>query len=51
MTSKADPIFQQNIIATPHIGGVTDISVQGIFEAACDNIRRLQAGESIFHQS
>lgn len=46
----ADPIFQQNIIATPHIGGVTDISVQGIFEAACDNIRRLQAGEPILHR-
>jgi phosphoglycerate dehydrogenase-like enzyme len=46
----ADPIFQQNIIATPHIGGVTDISVQGIFEAACDNIRRLQAGELILHR-
>ncbi|ACQ93389.1 D-isomer specific 2-hydroxyacid dehydrogenase NAD-binding [Tolumonas auensis DSM 9187] len=45
-----DPIFQQNIIATPHIGGVTDISVQGIFEAACDNIRRLQTGEPILHR-
>lgn len=45
-----DPIFRQNIIATPHIGGVTDISVQGIFEAACDNIRRLQTGEPILHR-
>lgn len=45
-----DPIFQQNIIATPHIGGVTDISVQGIFEAACDNIRRLQTGEPVLYR-
>lgn len=45
-----DPIFHENIIATPHIGGVTDISVQGIFEAACDNIRRLQHGKTILHR-
>ena len=48
--NPADPIFQENVIATPHIGGVTDISVQGIFEAACDNIRRLQHGQTILHR-
>ena len=46
----SDPIFKENVIATPHIGGVTDISIQGIFEAACDNLRRLQSGETILYR-
>ena len=37
----ADPIFAQNVIATPHVGGMTDVSTQGIFEIACDRLRRL----------
>nr|WP_286009779.1 2-hydroxyacid dehydrogenase [Salinicola sp. S1-1-2] len=36
-----DPIFVENVIATPHIGGVTDVSTQGIFEVACERLRQL----------
>lgn len=45
-----DPIFQHNVIATPHIGGVTDSSIQGIFAAVCDNLRRLQQGEPLLYR-
>lgn len=45
-----DPIFQHNVIATPHIGGVTDISIQGIFTAVCDNLRRLQQGAPLLYR-
>jgi phosphoglycerate dehydrogenase-like enzyme len=45
-----DPIFQHNVIATPHIGGVTDISIQGIFTAVCDNLRRLQQGTPLLYR-
>lgn len=45
-----DPIFQHNVIATPHIGGVTDSSILGIFNAVCDNLRRLQQGEPILYR-
>lgn len=46
----ADPIFQYNVIATPHIGGVTDTSIRGIFTAVCDNLRRLQQGEPLLYR-
>jgi phosphoglycerate dehydrogenase-like enzyme len=36
-----DPIFQYNILATPHVGGSTDVSMKGIVEAVAENIRRL----------
>jgi phosphoglycerate dehydrogenase-like enzyme len=36
-----DPIFQYNVLATPHIAGSTDISVQGIVKLVAENIRRL----------
>jgi phosphoglycerate dehydrogenase-like enzyme len=38
----ADPIFQYNVLATPHVGGSTDISLQGIVQAVAENIRRLE---------
>lgn len=39
-----DPIFELNVMATPHISGSTDLSMQGIVEAVVENIRRLEAG-------
>ncbi len=40
-----DPIFKYNLLATPHIGGATDVSIQGIVRAVAENIRRLQRGQ------
>ena len=40
-----DPIFSCNVIATPHIGGVTDSSLDGIFAGVVDNLHRLLNGE------
>ncbi|MGL9724590.1 NAD(P)-dependent oxidoreductase [Sodalis sp. (in: enterobacteria)] len=45
----ADSLFQQNVLATPHIGGVTDISAAGNIQAVCDNLRRLQQGELLWY--
>lgn len=39
------PLFQQNVIATPHIAGVTDISAAGITSVCADNISRYARGE------
>jgi phosphoglycerate dehydrogenase-like enzyme len=40
-----DPIFHLNVLATPHIGGSTDLSMQGIVAGVVENIRRLEAGQ------
>jgi phosphoglycerate dehydrogenase-like enzyme len=40
------PIFSENVIATPHIGGVTDVSYEGIAQAFAENMRRYAAGET-----
>ena len=40
-----DPIFAHNIMATPHIGGVTDLSLQGIVRVVAANIRRVARNE------
>ncbi|MGA2404517.1 MAG: 2-hydroxyacid dehydrogenase [Syntrophobacteraceae bacterium] len=37
-----DPVFAYNVLATPHIGGSTDVSVQGIVKAVAENLRRLE---------
>ena len=37
-------IFCENVIATPHIAGVTDVSYEGIARAFAENIRRYKAG-------
>ncbi len=42
----ADPILAYNVIATPHIGGVTDLSLKGIAKGVADNINRLRQGET-----
>ncbi len=41
----ADPIFSYNVVATPHIGGATDLSLQGIAKKVAENINRLRRGE------
>jgi phosphoglycerate dehydrogenase-like enzyme len=41
----ADPIFSHNVIATPHVGGATDLSLQGIAKKVAENINRVRRGE------
>jgi phosphoglycerate dehydrogenase-like enzyme len=40
-----DPIFSLNVMATPHVAGSTDLSMQGIVAGVVENIRRLEAGQ------
>lgn len=40
-----DEIFQYNVLATPHIGGATDVSLQGIAKRVAENVNRLREGE------
>ncbi len=37
-----DPIFSYNVLATPHIGGSTDVSMSGIVKAVAENIQRVE---------
>ena len=37
-----DPIFNYNVLATPHIAGSTDVSMRGIVNVVAENIRRLE---------
>lgn len=37
-----DLIFKQNVMATPHIAGSTDVSMQGIVKVVAENIQRLE---------
>ena len=37
-----DPIFNHNVMATPHIAGSTDVSMRGIVKVVAENIRRLE---------
>lgn len=39
-----DPVFQYNVMATPHSAGCTDVSIQGIATGVCTNIKRLEKG-------
>jgi len=41
----ADPIFSLAVIATPHIGGATDLSLREIAAAVAANVNRLRRGE------
>ncbi len=45
-TDPTDPIFKQNVLATPHIGGNTDASYLGITAAIAENVRRFERGET-----
>jgi phosphoglycerate dehydrogenase-like enzyme len=47
-----DPLLAlPNVIATAHVGGVTDRSYAGIIEAVADNIERLRRGEPPAHRA
>ncbi len=37
-----DRIFNYNVLATPHIAGITDVAMQGISNAVAENISRLE---------
>ena len=39
-----DPLFNLNVLATPHVGGSTDRSMQGIVASVVENIQRCEAG-------
>jgi phosphoglycerate dehydrogenase-like enzyme len=41
----ADPLFSLNVVATPHIGGATELSLQQITRKVAGNIDRLRRGE------
>jgi phosphoglycerate dehydrogenase-like enzyme len=39
------PLFAHNVIATPHVAGVTDVSYQGIARAFAENVERYRSGD------
>ncbi len=44
-----DPVFRYNVLATPHVGGATDVSITGIKAVVAENIRRVGSGEKPLH--
>ena len=44
-TDPRDPLFQYNVIATPHTAGVTDLSYNDIARGLAANVNRLRAGK------
>ncbi len=40
-----DSIFRYNVMSTPHIGGSTDVSMNGIARVVSENIRRLEKNQ------
>ena len=44
-----DPIFRYNVLATPHIAGSTDVSMNGIVKAVAENLRRVEKGMAPLH--
>ncbi|HSD10819.1 MAG TPA: 2-hydroxyacid dehydrogenase [Candidatus Binatia bacterium] len=41
----ADPLFSYEVVATPHVGGATEASLQDIARAVAANVNRLRHGE------
>ena len=39
-----DRLFKYNVVATPHIGGATDLSLDGISQEVANNINRVRKG-------
>lgn len=46
-----DPVFNHNVMATPHIAGSTDISMRGIVKVVAENIRRLDKNLEPLHRN
>ncbi len=46
-----DEIFQFNVMATPHVGGATDVSMAGIARGVADNINRIANGKIPLNQA
>lgn len=42
-----DPLFSFEVVATPHIGGATDVSLRGIAQEVAANVNRLRRGEAL----
>jgi phosphoglycerate dehydrogenase-like enzyme len=42
-----DPVFAHNVVATPHIGGVTTLAYQAMGDAVVANIERLRRGDPV----
>lgn len=40
-----DPVFEHNVIATPHVAGVTDTSYDEIASGLAENVERLRSGQ------
>jgi phosphoglycerate dehydrogenase-like enzyme len=40
-------LVRKDVIATPHIAGVTDVSYRSIAHALAENVRRMEAGEAL----
>jgi phosphoglycerate dehydrogenase-like enzyme len=40
-----DPLFSLDVVATPHVGGATDVSLRGIAAAVAANVTRVARGE------
>ncbi|MEN8246262.1 MAG: 2-hydroxyacid dehydrogenase [Thermodesulfobacteriota bacterium] len=45
-----DPVFNYNVMATPHIGGSTDNAMKGIVAQVAANIRRVADNKEPLHQ-
>jgi phosphoglycerate dehydrogenase-like enzyme len=43
----ADPIFGHNVVATPHIGGVTIEAYRAMGDVVVANVERLRRGEPV----
>jgi phosphoglycerate dehydrogenase-like enzyme len=42
-----DPVFSHAVIATPHVGGSTDLSLREIAAAVAANVNHLRRGEAL----
>lgn len=46
-----DPIFEYNVIASPHIAGVTDYSFELMAKAVADNVKRLRNNKPLLNRA